>query len=115
MKIIKMNTAERLVAIAICNMQDNRVGVEYLKEFYDQAAKFGLTDEEKTAIGWSENKDDKGEITGYTWNDKGVEGKDIEFTDFMHKFFIDKFPKLEYAPIDPLALAANSLWEKLKA
>lgn len=127
MKELSLNTAERLVAVGVCNMQA-KIPVENLKEFYEDAAKFGLTDEDRAANKWEEIKatedvlDESGEVVvkqGSTvsvkWDDTGVEPKTFEIGDFMQKFFKDNFAKLEYDLKDPLALAASKLWEKLNA
>lgn len=113
-KVLKLNTSERLAAIAALNSPNNKISVENLKAYYEDAAKFGLSEEDKAKNQWEEIKDEQGQVTSVKWNDAGNEPKEIEISDFTEKFLNDTFPKLEYSPTDPLAPAAASLLAKLK-
>ena len=112
-KSLKLNIAERLVAIGIFNDPENKVATSDLKVYLDDVAKFRITDLDKETVKWEEIKNDKGEITNVKWDDKDSGPTEIQIESFTEKFLKDKLNKLEYSAGSDLVSSVVSLLEKL--
>lgn len=115
MKTIKLDIRERLVGLGVFNNPENKVATSELKGYIDDASKFSISEEDRVAINWEDIKDEEGNLTGYRFDDKDQEPKEIELSDFTAKYLTDKLEAMEYSAADQLALSIISLLEKLKA
>ena len=112
-KSLKLNIAERLVAIGIFNNPENKVATSDLKVYLDDVAKFRITDLDKETVKWEDIKNEEGVVVSVKWDDKDAGPTEINIESFTEKFLKDKLNKLEYSAADGLVGAVPTLLEKL--
>lgn len=112
MKTLTLGIAERLAAISVFNNPENKVPTSDLKVYLADVDKFRLTEEDKVAANWTEEKNENGEVVSYKWSPTAPE-KTFEIDEFTRKFLEEKLKKLEVSAVDPFAGPVASLTEKV--